>query len=106
MVSFYYSHDMRLTFSGGFFILFCFVFLINRALVVVIKLDISNISFSLYPFLYVVMGGSHQASVLTSLLVCRISPLSLLCLSHSSGLWAVSIPPKNINSEIQGKSED
>lgn len=43
MVSFYYSHDMKLTFSGGFFILFCFVFLINRALVVVIKLDISNI---------------------------------------------------------------
>lgn len=43
MVSFYYSHDMKLTFSGGFFILFRFVFLINRALVVVIKLDISNI---------------------------------------------------------------
>lgn len=43
MVSFYYSHNMKLTFSGGFFILFCFVFLINRALVIVIKLDISNI---------------------------------------------------------------
>lgn len=61
-----------------------------------VKLNISNIFLCCYPSLYVVWKAHTRDVFWFPLSMCRISLLSLLCLSNSSWLWAIKHSTKKI----------